>query len=264
MPYETLVVEKRDRIAIITLNRPEKFNALNFKVLEELPKALQEVKNDKDVWVVIITGSGKAFCAGGDVLELLPKLAEMGVEEVRRIIDEAHRAVIEMRYMPKPIIAAVNGVAAGAGFSLVMACDVVIAAENAQFVTAYGRIGACGDFGMSYLLPRTIGYHRACELFFTNRRLSAKEAEELGIVNKVVPADKVMEEAEAFAKKIIEECAPLALGIFKQNMARGIDMCLEDELRDESVGMAVCSRTKDWAEGLLAFKEKRAPVWKGE
>src|SRR5213593_4606512 len=185
MPYQTLLLDRADAVATITLNRPDAYNALNLALGRDLFAAALEVDEDPGVRCVVITGAGKAFCGGGvkDFAEALPRIGVL----VKELTTYVHGAVSRLARSPKPVIIAVNGVAAGGGLSLALSGDLVLAAESARFTMAYSKIGATPDGSSSYFLPRLIGIRRALELYLTNRVLSAKEALEWGLINRVVP-----------------------------------------------------------------------------
>ncbi len=263
MSEQAVTLEKREGIATLTMNRPEKLNAMDETLFTQLAEAIKKVDSDPEVKVVVITGAGRAFSAGAD-LDFLRRLSEMSLAEAEELLYRFERDVIlALRQMPKPVIAAVNGAATGAGLGVVMASDIVIASENAKFGTAYLRIGLAGGFGYSYFLPRLMGYHKAFEIVLLPEVFSANEAEKLGLVNRVVPKEKLMETVYEIAKRLAE--GPLkAQALAKINLNVGLNMDLEGALANEARGLALTAHTKDHREGLRAFREKRKPMFRGK
>lgn len=261
MAYQNLKLEIAAGVATITLNRPDAFNALNLALGRELFSAVLEVDEDPAVRCVVITGAGKAFCGGGDVKDFAQNLTRVGIL-IKELTTFVHGAVSRLVRTPKPVITAVNGVAAGGGFSLALAGDLVIAAESARFTMAYSRIAATPDGSCSYWLPRLVGLRRAVELFYTNRVLTAKEALDWGIVTRVVPDG----ELPAAVKQLAAELAQgptLALGRGKLLFHSSTAESLETQMELESQSIAASGHTEDFAEGVRAFVEKRQPAFKG-
>jgi 2-(1,2-epoxy-1,2-dihydrophenyl)acetyl-CoA isomerase len=260
-PARTTVRSEIDGgIATITLDRPEALNALTVSMKVELLAALQAVARDRSVRAVVLTGAGRAFCAGQDLKERLePDPTPLAVE-VRERFNPIIRA---MRAMPQPIVGAINGVAAGAGASLAFACDLRIAAEGASFVLAFGRIGLVPDSGASWFLPRLIGPAKAAEMALLGSTLSAADAERFGLVVKVVPAEDLADETRAIATTLAE-LAPRALAHTKRALARSWSVGLDDALDDEAYRQGIVGASTDHAEGLAAFIEKRPPRFTGE
>jgi len=258
--YETIILEIEDRIATITLNRPEVLNASSAKMREELPDAINVVGYDKDVRVVVITGAGSAFCAGADLKGVLA--AERGM----RFLDRGSALVklpITMRNIPKPIIASINGAAVGFGFSLALACDIRIASEDAKFGAGFTRIGYVPEFGSTYYLTRIAGIGNACELVFSNRIIDAKEAKEMGIVNRIVEASKLRDVTSRMAA-MAAKGAPVATQLAKLLLHQGMDKDFESQRESEILAMTICDQTEDSEEGMRAFLEKRQPKWKSK
>ena len=246
-------------VATLTLDRPESLNALTVPVKVALREALESIASDRAVRAVILTGAGRAFCAGQDLAEReSPDAVPLDVE-VRERYNPVIRAI---RSMGQPVIAAVNGVAAGAGASLAFACDLRIAAEEARFVLAFGRIGLVPDSGATWFLPRLVGPAKAAELALVGDPLDAAEALRLGLVSKVVPGDRLLDEARAMARRLAEG-APLALALTKEALQRSSTIDLDEALEGEAKLQGIAGASADHAEGLAAFKEKRPPRFSG-
>lgn len=255
MDFETLILEKEDGVATLYLNRPDVLNAIDNTMRRELLAALDEVESDSDTRVMVITGKGKAFCAGGDV-------RRMGKGKAERMISP-HPIVRKLIGLEKPVIAAVNGVAAGAGCSLVMAADIIIASQEARFVQSPIRIGLVPDWGSMYLLPRLVGIYKAKELMLTGASTSAEEAEKIGMVNRTVPADKLEGFVKEYSGKLAQG-APIAISLAKKilNVSQNID--IDTLFTLELQAQTTCRESEDHKEGLAAFKEKRAPNFTGK
>ncbi len=254
-----LRVEVDGAVATLTLDRPEALNALTVPVKVALREAFESLAADQDVRAVILTGAGRAFCAGQDLAEReQPDAAPLDVE-----IRERYNPIIRaMRSMGQPVIAAVNGVAAGAGASLAFACDVRIAAEDARFVLGFGRIGLVPDSGATWFLPRIVGPAKAAELALAGDQVDATEALRLGLVSRVVPGDRLLGEARALAERIAEG-APLATALTKQALQRSATITLDEALEGEAKLQGIAGASRDHAEGLAAFREKRPPRFTG-
>jgi len=260
MAYETIRLEKDAAIATITLHRPDAFNALNLTLGRELLSAVLEVDEDPAVRCVVLTGAGKAFCGGGDVKAFADNLPRIGAL-IKELTTYVHGAVSRLVRTPKPVLAAVNGVAAGGGLSLAMAGDLVLAAESARFTMAYSRIAASPDGSSTYWLPRLVGLRRAVELFYTNRVLSAREAMEWGLVTRVVPDGELASATRALAIELAQG-PTLAFGRGKLLFHGATTESLETQMELESQLIAASGHTEDFAEGVRAFAAKRAPVFK--
>jgi 2-(1,2-epoxy-1,2-dihydrophenyl)acetyl-CoA isomerase len=246
-------------IATITLDRPDALNSLEASLKKDLLAAFREAGRDRAVRVVILTGAGRAFCVGQDLKErLAPDPAPLDVEVRERF----NPLVMAIRLLDKPVIAAVNGVAAGAGASLAFACDLRIAAEHASFVLAFGRIGLIPDTGATWLLPRLVGLGRASELLLLADPLPAAEALRIGLVNRVVPGDELAAQARRLAMSLAEG-APRAMALTKRAMRRALESGFEATLDYEASLQGIAGRTADHAEGLAAFVEKRPPRFTG-
>jgi 2-(1,2-epoxy-1,2-dihydrophenyl)acetyl-CoA isomerase len=261
MAYTEITLAIASGVATITLNRPEAFNALTLAMGRELLDAVVEVVEDPGVRCVVLTGSGKAFCGGGDVKDFVRELPRIGVH-IMHLTTCVHGAVSRLVRAPKPVITGVNGVAAGGGFALALAGDVVVAAESARFTMAYSRIGATPDGSSTYWLPRLVGVRRAVELFYTNRVLTAQEALAWGLVSRVVPDAEL---AEALRRQAVElaEGPTLALGRGKALFHASTTESLETQMERESQAIARSGHTEDFAEGVRAFAEKRPPTFRG-
>ena len=261
----TLRLEVDGEIGTLTLDRPEVLNAMSPELIGELVTAAAWLADRAPLRALIVTGAGRAFSSGGDVNWFKRGLDESGADlsaEVRRGADVLHQAIVDFRRIPYPVIAAVNGVAAGAGFSLALMCDTRIASEEAGFVCAYGRIGASPDGGMTYFLPRMLGPSRAIELLLNDPLLSAEEAREMGIVAEVVPADELIGRAREKAEKLAAK-APHYVQTSKRLIAVSLDNALADHLQLERHGIADSMATEDLREGVTAFLEGRQATFTG-
>jgi 2-(1,2-epoxy-1,2-dihydrophenyl)acetyl-CoA isomerase len=247
-------------VGTITLNRPEALNALTVPMKQELLAAFRRVEREKAIRAVLLTGAGRAFCAGQDLRERLEPDAEPLGVEVRERYNPIVRA---MRSLPKPIVGAINGVAAGAGASLAMACDIRVASDAASFALAFGRVGLVPDSGATWFLPRLVGATRAAELALLNDPVSAADALRIGLVGRVVPAADLATEARAVAERLAAG-APRAIALTKRALNAAWDHDLEAALEYEAHLQDLAGRTKDHAEGMAAFMEKRAPRFNGD
>jgi 2-(1,2-epoxy-1,2-dihydrophenyl)acetyl-CoA isomerase len=267
---DTVLYEVDGNVAVMTLNRPESLNAMSGEMLETMFAIGEKAAADPNVRCLVITGAGRAFCAGGDVKgmaqpsigprrESAPASPLVSRVEVLRQQEEISRLLYEM---PKPTIAAVNGAAAGAGLSVALAADLRIASDQARLGTAFARVGFSGDFGGTWLLQRLIGPARAKELYFLAEMLDAQRALELGLVTKVVPAAQLMDETMALARRLAAG-PTLAFGRMKENFAFGATSTLDAALTKEAENMIASGQTEDHRGAALAFVEKREPVFHG-
>jgi enoyl-CoA hydratase len=260
MPYTNLTFDVRDRVATITINRPEKLNALNDATIAELSEAIDEVNRRKDVGGAIVTGSGaKAFVAGADISEL----ATQGSLDGRLRAMVGQRIFSKFEQSPKPVIAAVNGFALGGGLELALACHIRIASDNAKLGLPEVKLGIGPGYGGTQRLPRLVGKGRALELMLTGQPVDAAEAYRIGLVNKVVPQAELIGAAEAMLKVILAN-GPIALGFVIESVNRGLDTTLEEAFVIEANHFGLIATTKDMKEGMSAFLGKRPAAFTGE
>jgi len=263
MTYECLIYEVKDGIATLTLNRPDRLNALGGSLRDDLHAAVTRSAADPEVRVMVITGAGKGFCSGGDVKAMGE--AKAGQRErplIEKIAPGRDRTLLAMREAPQPIIAAVNGAAAGAGMNLALGCDIRIASTAARFTQAFVKRGLHPDWGGTYFLPRMVGTAKACEMIFTGDVIDAAEAERLGIVSRVVAPEELMPTAYELARRIAAG-PPVAIRLAKRSIYANSELDLRAALQVETMAQNICFETEDATEGIRAFGEKRAPVFKG-
>jgi 2-(1,2-epoxy-1,2-dihydrophenyl)acetyl-CoA isomerase len=263
--YETVILEKEGAVATLTLNRPDRLNAISPQMRDDLRDALTEVREDDDIRVLIVTGAGRGFCSGADVEALLGARAAGELKKASRttIYEPLGPYVIQLKKLEKPTICALNGVAVGVGLSLALACDIRIASENASLRPMWVRTAITPDAGATYALPRIMGTAKALELLFTGEPVNAQEAERSGLVNRVVPADELMKAAKELADKIAKG-PPIAIELIKRAVYRGIESDFDSQTYFETYIGKISELTEDHHEGILAFKEKRVPVFKGK
>ncbi|UCG86389.1 MAG: enoyl-CoA hydratase/isomerase family protein [Gemmatimonadota bacterium] len=259
MSYENLLFEVKDRIAFLTINRPDKLNALNDKVMAELSQAVDEITGRDDIGGVIVTGAGKAFVAGADISELAQQGPFDGKARALRGQDVYRR----LETCGKPVIAAVNGFALGGGCELAMACHLRIASEKAKFGQPEVKLGICPGYGGTQRLPRLIGKGRAIDLIISGRMVGAEEALQLGLVHKVVAADDLMQESESALRGIMA-MGPLAVRLSLEAIDQGCDMSLDEGLLLEANHFGLLAATADMKEGMGAFLQKREPEFSGK
>jgi 2-(1,2-epoxy-1,2-dihydrophenyl)acetyl-CoA isomerase len=263
MAYEALLYDVSDHIATITLSRPERLNALSPQMREELHDAITTSNDNDHVRVIVITGAGRGFCSGGDVKAMNERNesgAGTALEEA--MVPARDAAVLAMRDSRVPIIAAVNGAAAGAGMNIALACDIRIAADNAKFGQTFTRRGLHPDWGGTYFLPRLVGMAKACELIFTGKMIDAAEALRLGIVTEVTRLEDLMPTVRALAAEIAAG-PPIAIRLARRAMYRNADSNLREALEYETFAQNLCRETEDSKEGVRAFVEKREPQFSG-
>jgi 2-(1,2-epoxy-1,2-dihydrophenyl)acetyl-CoA isomerase len=260
MDYKTLLVNKKNGLSIVTMNRPERMNALGLELRTDLLASLADLGRDDEVRAIILTGKGKAFCAGGDLGELKEK---MTVSQARNYVREVSRIIAAIRNLEKPVIAGVNGAAVGAGFSLVMASDLIVASEKAFFSMAFVKVGLVPDLGANFFAPRLFGNHKAKEMAFLGKTLSARDLWEMGLVNYLVAPEALEQKLLEVAGQITDG-PPLALGLAKRMMNQSWDLALDDMLEVEALSQAACLQSEDFQEGATAFYEKRTPHFKGK
>lgn len=254
---ETILIDRRDGVVTVTLNRPEKRNAANNQMWRELLDVFGEVATNDEDRVVVLTGAGGAFCSGADLTDP-SELAEGGLAWMRR----THRTAAALHHLPKPTIAKVHGIAVGAGLNLALGCDLVVASDEARFSEIFARRGLSIDFGGSWLLPRLIGLHRAKELALLADVISAEEARDFGIVNRVVPAAELDAAVDEWARRLAAG-PPVALSMTKTLLNNAFSVSIDDALEDEARCQAVNFATADMREAMRAFVEKRDPVFRG-
>jgi 2-(1,2-epoxy-1,2-dihydrophenyl)acetyl-CoA isomerase len=256
--YQFLKFTTGDGVATITLNRPEVYNALNDEITFELQDALKAVARDEQVRVVVLTGEGKAFCSGQDL--------KAGTAQKRSFMDSLHRRynpiIRALRNLPKPVVCRLNGVAAGAGCSLALACDIIVASEEATLIEVFINIGLVPDSGSSYFLPRLVGLARAFELCTMGTRVKATDALKMGLVNQVVPPDK-LDEAVQHYTSYYAQAPTKAIGLIKKMLNKSSVATLDDMLDYEAYCQEIAGNTHDYQEGVRAFLEKRKPHFKG-
>jgi 2-(1,2-epoxy-1,2-dihydrophenyl)acetyl-CoA isomerase len=257
MTYETILYERAEAVATITLNRPQQLNAVNRQLADEWAMALAEAARDERVRAVVITGAGRGFCAGQDLATMKEGLS--GGEILRLMYNPI---VLGLRRLPKPVIAAVNGVAVGAGMNLALACDVRFAAESASFGQVFARIGAIPDSGAFFFLPRMIGIARATELMFNAEIIDARYAEALGLVSRVYPPDELVPKAHEYAERLAQGPTQVYARI-KAGVNAALGMDLEAALEWEAEGQEAAAQSQDFQEGVAAFLENRAARFVG-
>jgi 2-(1,2-epoxy-1,2-dihydrophenyl)acetyl-CoA isomerase len=261
MDFKFLTLERRDGVATITLNRPDAFNALSLGLGRELFHAALDVDEDPAVRCIVVTGAGRAFCAGGDVKDFVDNLERIGVH-VKELTTYLHGTVSRFCRSDKPVIMAVNGVAAGGGLSFALSGDLVVAAESARFTMAYSKIAATPDGSSSYFLPRLVGMRRAMELYFTNRVLSAREALEWGLVTRVAPDAELSAVVATLARELAQGPTK-AFGGAKRLFHQSTWESLETQMELEAQAIAASGHTEDFRSGVTAFARKQTPTFRG-
>lgn len=259
MSYETILYEKQSGVATITLNRPQALNAFTSQMNSEFMSALRDAEKDGEIRSIVITGAGRAFCAGQD---LKARSREQRGSLGQSLREKYNPIILRLRDMEKIVLAAVNGIAAGAGCNLALACDLRIASEEARFIQAFVKVGLAPDCGGSFFLPRLVGLGKAMELFLLGEPLDAREALRLGLVTKVVSANQLPRTAREIAEKLAR--GPRSIGLIKRAVNRTLKVELENQLEYEASLQEIAGRTTDFDEGVQAFLEKRAPVFTGK
>lgn len=266
MSENPLLIERRERVAILTLNRPDSLNALNRELQDSIMQTCQELRYDDDVWAVVLTGAGRGFCSGADLRggngggdrqpSRQERLEVYGVWE--------RLAIAIYRTLDKPVIAAVNGVAVGAGMSIALACDMRVGTENTRFKTAFIERSYSPDTGMSFFLPRIVGYSRACDLIFTSRFVEADEAYRIGLLDRLVSTDRLLDEALELANQIAS-WPPVAMQAARRVLQQSMESTLEEQLQNESFGLTLAHRAPhDFQEARDSFLEHRPPQFTGQ
>ena len=257
----SILIKIENQVAYITLNRPDVFNSFNREMALSLQSILDDCEHNNDVRSIVITGNGKAFCAGQDLKEVTNPELNPGF---KKILEEHYNPIItRIRAINKPVIAAVNGVAAGAGANIALSCDLVVASNKASFIQAFSKIGLIPDSGGTFFLPRLIGFQKATALIMLGDKVTAEEAEELGMIFKVISSESFNEEVEKLAVKLAN-MPTKALGLIKELLNKSITNTLEQQLELEGKLQIEAALSEDYTEGVNAFMEKRKPIFKGK
>ena len=262
MKLDFIIYQKTEHVARIVLNRPDTANALDLNLAHDLLLALEDVESDKEIRVVIITGAGKAFCSGGDVKYLLNIVSKQSNIEIRDFLTELGKPIMKIRELKQPVVAEINGSAVGAGFDLLLHCDIRIASEKAVMGPTWIRNAVIPVLGGMYILPKLVGQTKATEMILMGQTVQGDEAQKIGLVNKVVEPVKLEEETHLIAKDLARK-SPLAMFIAKRGLQRGMDLYLRHELEHALYIQSVLFKTLDFKEGLSAFLEKREPQFVG-
>jgi enoyl-CoA hydratase len=260
MTLETVLYDVRDGIAYVRLNRPHRLNAMVPRLMQDLHEALRTAGDDAAVRVIILSGEGRAFCAGDDLKESAQEHMDAG--QVREFVDAIQRVTVDIRSMPKPVIGAIHGYAVGGGSELALSCDLVVASEDAKFGFPETGVGLFVGGGVTHLLPRAIGLARAKELILTGELFDGRTAERLGLANRAVPVDQVLPVAEALARTIMTK-APIPVALTKVALEAGVQTDLATAIALEATSIVACFLTEDSREGARAFVEKRRPRYEG-
>ncbi|GKU26405.1 short-chain-enoyl-CoA hydratase [Clostridium folliculivorans] len=260
MELKNVILEKEGSIAIVTINRPKALNALNSETLKDIDTVVSELEKDKEVYAVILTGAGeKSFVAGADISEM----KDLNEEQGREFGALGNKVFRRLEVLDKPVIAAISGFALGGGCELAMACDIRIASEKARFAQPESGLGITPGFGGTQRLPRIVGLGKAKELIYTGDMVNAAEALRIGLVNKVVPLESLMDEAKALANKIAQN-APIAVKLCKDAIDRGMQVSIDEAIVIEAEDFGKCFATEDQKEGMAAFVERREKNFKNQ
>jgi 2-(1,2-epoxy-1,2-dihydrophenyl)acetyl-CoA isomerase len=259
MNHDHLLINTTDSIMTVTLNRPESLNSFSPEMIFGLTDVIRNAQTDPNVRVIILAGAGRSFSAGGDVKTMGQASSALVYEHIGRLND----CIIAMKQLEKPIIAAVHGFAAGAGFNLALACDLIIAAEDSRFALSFAQVGLISDGGGTYFLPKLIGPHLAKQFFFNAEPIPAKRLYELGVINQLAPLETLQEETLKIAGKLAQGPGK-AYGMMKKLIDHSLTSSLEEILEQERITQTLMVTTEDHQEGIAAFKEKRRPVFRGK
>jgi enoyl-CoA hydratase/carnithine racemase len=257
MTFEHVLLDRADAVGTITLNRPEKLNAFAGRMRQEIVEALNELESDESVRAIVITGAGRAFSAGGDIDYMAELVERRDVEAMGALVDTGRHVAMTIRRSSKPVVASVNGVAAGGGANLALACDLRIASDQARLGQSFNRIGLHPDWGGTYFVPRLVGPAKALELFWFADLVDARECERLGLFNKVVPHAQLADVTRIWARALAEK-PPLAVALVKRAVYESLDRTLPEMLDYELDAQLQCFESGDAREGIRAFTEKRA------
>lgn len=263
MNSDPVLLEKSDHVATVTLNQPATLNSLTYDVLVRLREVVDDVAGDHDVRAVVLTGAGRGFCSGANVLGGSGQTLATGGMGVRAPVMAMNELLTDIAEMEKPWLAAVNGPAVGGGCSLALVCDLVLVAESAYLCVGYVNVGLVLDMGSTFLLPRLVGLHKASEMAFFGDRVYGPEAAEIGLANRVVPDDALMDTAHEWATRLAAG-PTLAIGAMKLGMRRALHATFRDTLHWEAMMLSLVAQTEDAAEGLMAFFQKRKPEFQGK
>ena len=259
--YNTVLFSIENGICSITLNRPDVFNSFNEELSAEFIDALKKANKEAEVRVVIISGTGRAFCSGQDLKDIKGQTGERSLSE--SVVRRYNPMILAIREMAKPVICKLNGVAAGAGASLALACDIIVASETASLIEVFANVGLVPDSGSSFFLPRLVGYNKAFELITLATKVTAKEAQELGIINKVVAPEELDNAVKELAQRYATGPTK-AYGMVKKMLNKAYTSGLNDMLQYEAYCQELAGKSADYTEGVVAFVEKRKPVFKGK
>jgi len=264
LDFKDILFEKEGGVATVTLNRPDRLNSLTTGMYRELSSIMKQINRDDEIKTVILTGAGKGFCAGSDVSDRLARRVEKGTEENRfETLQPVGAVALEIAEVDKPIVGGINGVAVGAGLSLVLLCDIRIASDKARFGAVWINMGLIPDLGATYFLPKTVGMEKALELMLTGEIIDADEALRMGLVSKVVPHDQLMATVHELANRIARGPS-VAIELLKRGIRRSLRNDLKTQLDYESYAQNMCRNTEDHKEAIKAFAEKRKPQFKGK